>query len=108
ETLVVEMVKANYGKCEVIHVGRPGDEGIDILFIDDGGRQWIIQVKRRQDAGAPEGIATLRNLLGAMVIHDTKYGVLVSTADHFTIAVKKAKKKVAPRGYRLTGLPKVL
>jgi hypothetical protein len=37
-----------------------------------------------------EGISTLRNLLGAMVLHDNSYGIVVSTADHFTCRANEA------------------
>jgi hypothetical protein len=32
ETLVADIFRANYQHSEVIHVGRPGDRGIDVIF----------------------------------------------------------------------------
>ena len=84
EKLVADIFKANYENSEVMHVGKPDDGGVDVLFIDSGKRQWLIQVKRRENPKASEGVIVVRNLLGTMVIHGVLQGILVSTADHFT------------------------
>ncbi|HVG19010.1 MAG TPA: restriction endonuclease, partial [Blastocatellia bacterium] len=47
ETLVTDIFRANYQHCEAIHVGAPGDRGVDVVFIDSDGIRWLIQVKRR-------------------------------------------------------------
>jgi hypothetical protein len=90
EMLVADIFKANYSKAEVIHVGKPDDAGVDVLFIDTSGHQWLIQVKRRERPEHAEGIETIRNLLGAMVLQRATYGIVVSTADHFTYRAYQA------------------
>lgn len=84
EKLVADIFKANYKNSEVIHVGKPDDGGVDVLFIDSGKRQWLIQVKRRENPESSEGVSVVRNLLGTMVTQSNLQGILVSTADHFT------------------------
>jgi hypothetical protein len=97
EKLIAAVFRANYTNCEVVHVGRPDDGGVDVIFIDSGNRQWLIQVKRRQSENASEGVSTIRNLLGTMFLENSSYGVVISTADHFTYracqAVDQAHKK---------------
>lgn len=90
EELVADIFRANYSECEVIHVGQPGDGGVDVVFIDSANQQWLIQVKRRESPFAAEGIGTVRNLLGAMMLNGALKGIVVSTADHFTFRAYEA------------------
>ena len=101
ERLVASIIQSNYQHCEVIHTGRSGDGGKDIVFIDDNNEQWLVQVKRRGAPRSSEGIETFRNLLGAMFLHGAQYGVFVSTADHFTTAVHDARKKAESFGRKV-------
>lgn len=95
ELFVATIFKANDATAEVIHVGKPDDGGVDVLFIDNSKQQWLIQVKARQE-GKTEGVSTIRNLLGAMYLKSSLKGVVVSTADHFSYrafeAVGRAKE----------------
>lgn len=84
EKLVADVFRANHEHGEVRHVGRPGDGGMDVLLIDDGAREWLIQVKRRASVMAVEGVETVRSLLGAMIVEGKPRGVVVTTADHFS------------------------
>jgi len=90
ERLVRDIFKANYGSTEVIHVGKPGDGGVDVLLIDSEDRRFLIQVKRREDPASAEGVNTVRNLLGTMMLENSRYGIVVSTADHFTYRAYEA------------------
>jgi hypothetical protein len=96
ERLVADIFRSNYDAVEVVHVGKPDDGGIDVIFVDDQKRQWLIQVKRRQSPKASESVDTVRNLLGTMVLSESVYGMVISTADHFTYraydAVKRAEE----------------
>lgn len=98
ERLVADIFKANYGNAEVIHVGKPDDGGVDILFVDTKQKQWLIQVKRRANPDGSEGVGTIRNLLGAMVLEKATYGMVVSTADHFTYRAYEATGRAAECG----------
>ncbi|WP_140793846.1 restriction endonuclease [Myxococcus xanthus] len=101
EQLVAAVFRANYANAEALHVGRTGDGGVDVLFIESGGNEWLIQAKRREKVDAAEGVSTLRSLLGAMVLRQRKYGVIVSTADHFTYYAQKEAKVAAALGWRI-------
>jgi len=97
ETLVAEILRANYKPCEVVHLGMPHDGGVDVLLIDADGRQWVVQVKRRS-TGAGESVNTLRNLLGVMYEDKELRGIVVSTADHFTHHARALRRRVAAKG----------
>ena len=96
ESFIGALFKANFAQCEVMHVGRSGDGGVDLIFIDSDQNQWLIQVKRRESPNSSEGVSTIRNLLGALFLRDSLQGIVVSTADHFTFrayqAVTQAKR----------------
>jgi hypothetical protein len=97
ETYVAEILRANYAPCDVTHLGRPGDGGVDILFIDSEMQQWVVQVKRRARRSS-EPVDTLRNLLGVMYADGRLRGIVVSTADHFTYRSYELQRKVAQKG----------
>lgn len=83
EHLVADVFRANYRHSRVVRVGGPGDGGVDVLMVDDCERTWAIQVKRRAKRGT-EGVATIRHLLGTMLVQGIPNGMVVSTADHFS------------------------
>jgi hypothetical protein len=101
EQLIADIFRANYQVSEVIHLGQPNDGGVDVLFIDSANKKWLIQVKRRGSPNAAEGVSTLRNLLGALVLKSTRYGIVVSTADHFSYWAFEAKEKAQILGYTI-------
>lgn len=102
EKLVRDIFKANYEDCEVIHVGKPNDKGIDVLFIDTDKKQWLIQVKRRSKKKAVEGFQTITNVLGAIYLQDNIFdGIIVSTADHFSYHAEIAAKKASSKGMKI-------
>jgi len=101
ERLVAESFRRNYAPCEAIHVGRPGDGGIDVMLLDSGIKKWLIQVKRRQTSAASEGVETIRNILGAMVLERVFRGIVVSTADHFTFQAWKDRERAEQVGIYL-------
>lgn len=102
EELVADVFRSNFIHSEVMHVGKPGDGGIDVVFVDSGEKRWLIQVKRREKLNAAEGVETIRNLLGVMVLEDSHFGAVVSTADHFTYSAFKAKQQAFKKGYTIS------
>src|SRR5258708_7157087 len=90
ERFVGSVFKANFRDCDVVHVGRSDDGGVDLIFIDSQKDQWLIKVKRRERSTSSEGFSTIRNLLGALFLNDCLRGILVSTADHFTFRAYQA------------------
>lgn len=101
EKLVADIFRANHRDCEVIHVGKPNDGGVDVVFVDSGKNRWMIQVKRRELAKKAEGVSTLRNLLGALLLENSKHGIVVSTSDHFSFWAQKAKNQALTTGYTI-------
>lgn len=101
EILVRDIFRLNFNNCESIHVGRPGDGGVDVLFIDAGGEEWLIQVKRRESPLATEGINTIRNFAGTLMIKDKVNGIIVSTADHFSAAAWDAVHRLEKKRFRI-------
>lgn len=102
ERLVADVFKANYAPCEVFHVGQPNDGGVDVVFVDSGAKRWLISVKRRLNPRKGECVSTLRNLLGAMVLKDARYGAVVSTVDHFTYRARKAAERASELGFTVS------
>lgn len=98
EKLAADVLRYNFQPCEVIHVGKPGDGGVDVLFIDSGQKQWMVQVKRREKPDCSEPIETVRNLLGTMWLNDVSCGMVISTADHFTYQAYKAVDRAREKG----------
>lgn len=101
EILVRDIFRLNYSHCESIHVGRPGDGGVDVLFIDADGGEWLIQVKRRQSPLAAEGVSTIRNLAGTLLIKNKVKGIVVSTADHFSATAWDAVHRLEKRRFKI-------
>lgn len=101
EHLVADIFRANYTGAEVIHVGRPGDLGVDVLFIDTSARQWLVQVKRRSKTRAAEGFTTLQQLLGTLVLHGVTRGIIATTADYFTTQLMKQRNKAEGFGFTI-------
>jgi hypothetical protein len=101
ERLVAEIFRSNYSHAEVIHVGKPADLGIDVIFIESGGNKWLIQVKRREKSGAVEGFETLQKLLGTLVLEGQFRGVIASNASHFSYQAKREAKRASLRGFTI-------
>jgi len=99
EVLVADIYRANFADAEVLHVGQPNDGGVDVLFIESGGKQWLIQVKRRSRKSSAESVNTVRNLLGSLVVEGVPQGIVVSTADHFTYQAYRAANQASSQGY---------
>lgn len=88
EQLVGSVFRDHY-ECEVRHLGRTGDGGVDLLLIQ-GERQTVVQVKRRSKKNVTEGVAPIRELIGAMILQGKKDGMFVTTAKSFSMPAKSA------------------
>lgn len=98
ERLVADVFKANFADAEVLHVGKPDDGGVDVLLIDAEQQQWLIQVKRRESPKRSEGVSTIRNILGAMFLENSLRGIVVSTANQFSLRARQAAAKAGECG----------
>ena len=101
ELLVAEVFRANYRPSEVLHVGRPDDGGVDVIFVDSDRGKWLVQVKSHAYSSASEGVGTIRNLLGAILLEGALRGVVVPNADHFTYRACEAAGRAQEKGYTI-------
>jgi len=80
--------------CDVQHVGKSGDGGIDIVVLRSYDDPIVVQVKRRADHNAVEGVCVIRELRGAMVLANSSDGIFVTTADHYSPAAVEASGRI--------------
>lgn len=92
EKLVQHVFSAFYN-CEVKHVGKTGDGGKDLIIVLSD-EPILVQVKRRGKNESVEQISTVRDFLGTMFIENSRKGIIVSTADHFSRPSKTTTKKL--------------
>ena len=74
----------DYCGCDVLHVGRSHDNGIDLVLLDSNVGQIPIQVKRRGKTRRSESVAVVREFRGALLLQGRDHGIIVTTADHFS------------------------
>ncbi|HEX4610038.1 MAG TPA: restriction endonuclease, partial [Urbifossiella sp.] len=101
ERFVADIFRANYRHAEVVHVGKPGDLGIDVLFVDAGGNDGLVQVKRRETPGAVEGFDSLQRLLGALALEGKLRGIIVTTAGRLSRPLFKQRARAERRGFTI-------
>lgn len=89
---IAGQVLGDHLDCDVVHVGGTRDGGIDLLLVD-GDEQRVVQVKRRQRGDKVEGVALIREFLGAMLLGQHSKGTIVSTAAHFTRGAREAASR---------------
>jgi restriction system protein len=80
---IAQYVFSSYFNCEVEHVGKSHDGGVDLLIINSD-KPILVQVKRREKAKSVESVSTVRDLLGAMYIRGNFKGIILSTAKSFS------------------------
>lgn len=85
---LVQHVFSSFYNCEVQHVGRTGDGGKDLIIVNSD-EPILVQVKRRSKKQDVELVSTIRDFLGTMFIENSRKGIVVSTADHFSKGSKK-------------------
>jgi hypothetical protein len=93
---LVGQVFADFLNCEAVYVGGRGDGGVDLLLLE-GEEQRAVQVKRRH-VSAPEGVAFIREFVGAMLLRGDTRGLYVTTAPRFTPAAEDAARTAEERG----------
>jgi hypothetical protein len=95
EELVGSVFRDYYG-CEVRHVGRTGDGGIDILLIE-AESEVVVQVKRRISKRAAEGVSLVREVVGATLLSGRHQAAIVTTGS-FTRGSKDAAESAVALG----------
>ncbi len=89
---LAQYVFSAFFNCEVEHVGKSHDGGIDLLIINSDS-PILVQVKRRRNPNQTEPVETIRDFIGAMYLQDAKKGIVLSTARKFSgIACDNSKK----------------
>ncbi|MFT3908032.1 MAG: restriction endonuclease [Ferruginibacter sp.] len=90
---ISQQVLKDFFNCEVHHVGKSGDGGKDLILISKDDK-ILVQVKRRTKSHAIESISTIRDILGTLFIENSKKGMVISTADHFSKESIKIKNQL--------------
>jgi len=85
---IAQYVFSAYFECEVEHVGKSHDGGVDLLIIKSE-KPILVQAKRRTKSDSVESVSTVRDFLGAMYIKKNFNGIIVSTANHFSRPARK-------------------
>jgi hypothetical protein len=85
---LVGSILSDFMDCEVVHTGRTGDGGIDLLLLD-GDTSYVVQVKRRISQHG-ETVSAVREFLGATLLAGYRRGIYVTTATHYTPATVDA------------------
>ena len=94
---LVESIFRDFMSCEAVHIGGPGDGGVDLILVH-GPRRYVVQVKRRQSASKAESVKSVREFIGAMVISGETRGIFVSTAPAFSRQAVRDAEVVQARG----------
>ena len=76
--------------CDVTHVGKSHDGGIDLLVVHSDEGIIPVQVKRRRDNNRTEGVSSIREFRGAMVLKGFSKGVFLTTARKYSNEAIKA------------------
>lgn len=84
EKVIRDCFKNHYGAAEVEHVGQSHDRGIDLKIVRNDVETILVQVKRRQNVNATEGVRVVRELNGVLLRENCHRGIVVTTASKFS------------------------
>lgn len=90
---VGQVVFSAYYNCEVKHVGKTGDGGIDLIVVQSD-EPILVQVKRRSSPCHVELVSPIREFVGAMYLKDSRKGIFLSTAKNYSRGAKDIQSKV--------------
>ena len=111
EHFVGKILKEHYD-CEVIHVGKSHDGGIDLILVESQQGRMPVQVKRRSSPEAVESVSIVREFRGAMLLKGYNRGIIVTTAHHFSpsavVASKPQPDHLAPQSIDLVDCRRLL
>ena len=89
---LVQSVFSEHYNCEVEHIGKSHDGGIDLLLINSD-TPTVVQVKRRKKLAYTESVAGIREFIGATILKQSRNCIYVSTCEKFSQPSKKSAKK---------------
>lgn len=100
--LLVGSILSEFFTCEVRHVGRSGDGGIDLIAVG-ADNPLLVQVKRRTSVEAVEGIEVVKTMFASMFAARANQGMIVTTAQRFTRGARSWARLPALRelGYEI-------
>jgi hypothetical protein len=79
----VGSVLREFFACDVHHVGRAGDDGVDLLAVVKD-EPILIQVKRRASPNAVEGVDVVKLLFASAFGRRARRGAVITTATRFS------------------------
>lgn len=94
---LVQSVFSEHFSCEVEHIGKSHDGGIDLLLVQSDS-PTVIQVKRRKSLPYVEGVSGIRELLGAALLKESKSCIYVSTCSKFSNPSNDAARQAVDLG----------
>jgi restriction endonuclease Mrr len=97
---ITASIFSQYYNCEVRHVGRSGDNGIDVIVIV-GDTKTAVQVKHRRNEDRVESVTPVREFAGAMLHQQIPCGVFVTTAGSFSNPAQRFAEELAAQRYFL-------
>lgn len=80
---LVQDVLGDFFSCEVEHIGRSGDGGIDLVMIT-GDKPIAVQVKRRTRTEHIEQVNEIREFVGALMLGQKLNGLFITTGAEFS------------------------
>lgn len=89
---LVQSVFSEHFNCEVTHVGKSCDGGIDLILVNSDS-PVVVQVKRRKKLKKTEPVSCIRDFLGAAQLAESKNLIYVSTCNKFSSHAVKATEK---------------
>ncbi|MEM6891063.1 MAG: restriction endonuclease [Pseudomonadota bacterium] len=95
----VGSVISEHSDCEVYHVGGTGDDGVDLIAIVSD-RPNLIQVKRRADPQAVEGIDVVKLLFASAFGQGQMSGTVITSAQRFSKPAKEWSRNRALKDLR--------
>lgn len=94
---LVQSVFSEHFSCEVEHLGKSHDGGIDLILVQSD-TPTVIQVKRRRSLSHVEGVSGVRELLGATLLKGSKNCIYVSTCSKFSNPSSQAAERAVDLG----------
>ena len=95
---LVQSVFSEHFTCNVEHIGKSHDGGIDLILVQSN-KPIVVQDKRRMKLSHVEGVSGIRELLGATLLKGSKNCIYVSTSQRFSEQSKIAAQKSVEDGH---------
>ncbi|MDT3669114.1 MAG: restriction endonuclease [Aromatoleum sp.] len=94
---LVQSVFSEHFSCEVEHVGKSHDGGIDLILVQSDS-PTVVQVKRRRSLSHVEGVSGIRELIGATLLKGSRNCIYVSTCSKFSDPCNEAAAQAVDLG----------